>query len=140
MTTSRKSWMKASGTSRNSRVERGHLDSAPSPLLSRRLPAITAARCTHSPDPPDRGITQGQEFARRLAVTWAGGSDRTSPEELDAAIIFAPVGSLVPADLWAAAKGGTVVCGGIHTSDIPFFPYEILWGECTVRSVANLTR
>jgi len=81
-----------------------------------------------------------QEFARSLGAVWAGGSDQLPPEELDAAIIFAPVGALVPAALRATAKGGVVVCGGIHMSDIPSFPYDILWGERVVRSVANLTR
>ena len=71
---------------------------------------------------------------------WAGGSDEPPPEELDAAIIFAPVGTLVPVALRAVAKGGVVVCAGIHMSDIPSFPYEILWGERVLRSVANLTR
>jgi alcohol dehydrogenase, propanol-preferring len=83
---------------------------------------------------------EGQRFARRLGAAWAGGSDEAPPEELDAAIIFAPVGALVPAALRALAKGGVVVCAGIHMSDIPSFPYEILWGERVVRSVANLTR
>ncbi len=86
------------------------------------------------------GDTGAQDFARRLGAAWAGGSDEAPPEELDAAIIFAPVGALVPAALRATARGGTVVCAGIHMSDIPSFPYEILWGERTVRSVANLTR
>jgi len=80
------------------------------------------------------------DFARSLGAVWAGGSDEAPPEALDSAIIFAPVGALVPAALRATAKGGTVVCAGIHMSDIPSFPYEILWGERTVRSVANLTR
>jgi propanol-preferring alcohol dehydrogenase len=71
---------------------------------------------------------------------WAGGSDVRPPEELDAAILFAPVGALVPLALGAVAKGGVVVCAGIHMSDIPSFPYRLLWGERTVRSVANLTR
>ena len=71
---------------------------------------------------------------------WTGGSDDMPPERLDAAIIFAPVGALVPAALKASRKGGVVVCGGIHMSDIPSFPYEILWEERVVRSVANLTR
>ena len=71
---------------------------------------------------------------------WAGGSDARPPEELDAAIIFAPVGALIPAALRASAKGGVVVSGGIHLSDIPSFPYDLLWGERVVRSVANLTR
>ncbi len=87
--------------------------------------------------PGDRAT---QEFARRLGAAWAGGSDEQPPEELDAAIIFAPVGALVPAALRAVCKGGAVVCGGIHMSDIPSFPYDILWGERLVRSVANLTR
>jgi propanol-preferring alcohol dehydrogenase len=86
------------------------------------------------------GDAAAQEFARSLGAAWAGGSDESPPEELDAAIIFAPLGALVPAALRATAKGGTVVCAGIHMSDIPTFPYEILWGERTVRSVANLTR
>ena len=83
---------------------------------------------------------EAQEFARELGAEWAGSSEEAPPEELDAAIIFAPVGTLVPAALRAVAKGGTVVCAGIHMSDIPSFPYEILWGERSVRSVANLTR
>ncbi len=86
------------------------------------------------------GDRETQEFARRLGAVWAGGSDELPPEELDAAIIFAPVGALVPAALKAVCKGGVVVCGGIHMSDIPSFPYDILWGEREVRSVANLTR
>ena len=87
--------------------------------------------------PGDRAV---QAFARDLGAEWAGGSDEQPPELLDAAIIFAPVGSLVPAALRAVRKGGTVVCAGIHMSDIPSFPYDILWGERVVRSVANLTR
>jgi propanol-preferring alcohol dehydrogenase len=86
------------------------------------------------------GDDAAQAFARRLGACWAGGSDEQPPRALDAAIIFAPVGALVPAALRAVAPGGTVVCAGIHMSDIPAFPYEILWGERTVRSVANLTR
>ena len=86
------------------------------------------------------GDTQGQEFARSLGAVWAGGSDELPPEKLDAAIIFAPVGKLVPAALKAVAKGGVVVCAGIHMSDIPSFPYQILWEERVLRSVANLTR
>ena len=86
------------------------------------------------------GDEAGQEFARRLGAVWAGGSDESAPVELDAAILFAPVGGLVPAALGAVRKGGTVVCAGIHMSDIPAFPYELLWGERVVRSVANLTR
>ena len=84
------------------------------------------------------GDEQAQSFARSLGAEWAGAG--SPPEELDAAIIFAPAGELVPAALRALAKGGTVVCAGIHMSDIPAFPYEILWGERSVRSVANLTR
>src|ERR671914_1619891 len=83
---------------------------------------------------------EAQEFARELGAEWAGSSKEAPPEELDAAIIFAPVGALVPAALKAVARGGTVVCAGIHMSDIPSFPYRILWGERSVRSVANLTR
>jgi propanol-preferring alcohol dehydrogenase len=86
------------------------------------------------------GDTRAQGFARRLGAAWAGGSDEAPPAELDAAIIFAPVGALVPAALRAVRKGGIVVCGGIHMSDIPTFPYAILWGERQIRSVANLTR
>jgi alcohol dehydrogenase, propanol-preferring len=87
-----------------------------------------------------RGDDAGQELARSLGAEWSGPSDEAPPEELDAAIIFAPVGSLVPAALRALAKGGVVVCAGIHMSDIPSLPYELLWGERVVRSVANLTR
>jgi propanol-preferring alcohol dehydrogenase len=86
------------------------------------------------------GDQAGQEFARSLGCIWAGGSSDAPPEELDAAIIFAAVGPLVPIALRHIRKGGTVVCAGIHMSDIPAFPYEILWGERSVRSVANLTR
>lgn len=86
------------------------------------------------------GDADAQQFAREMGADWVGGSMEQPPEELDAAIIFAPVGELVPAALKALAKGGTVVCGGIHMSDIPSFPYELLWGERVVRSVANLTR
>ena len=86
------------------------------------------------------GDLQAQDFARSLGAAWAGGSDEKTPEELDAAIIFAPVGALVPLALKAVRKGGTVVCGGIHMSVIPGFPYADLWGERVIRSVANLTR
>ena len=86
------------------------------------------------------GDERAQAFARSLGAVWAGGSSERPPDELDAALIFAPAGALVPAALRAVAKGGTVVCGGIHMSDIPSFPYELLWGERTLRSVANLTR
>lgn len=86
------------------------------------------------------GDTEGQAFARSLGAVWAGASVRPPPRPLDAAIIFAPVGSLVPAALRAVGPGGTVVCAGIHMSDIPSFPYEILWKERVLRSVANLTR
>jgi propanol-preferring alcohol dehydrogenase len=86
------------------------------------------------------GDEAGAAFARALGGEWAGPSDEKPPEELDAAIIFAPVGELVPHALRALAKGGVVVCGGIHMSDIPAFPYELLWGERVLRSVANLTR
>ncbi|MFN8592199.1 MAG: zinc-dependent alcohol dehydrogenase family protein [Thermomicrobiales bacterium] len=82
----------------------------------------------------------GQEQARMLGAVWAGGSNERPPVPLEAAIIFAPAGPLVPAALAAVAKGGVVVCAGIHMSDIPSFPYELLWGERVVRSVANLTR
>jgi alcohol dehydrogenase, propanol-preferring len=86
------------------------------------------------------GDVEAQRFAREMGAVWSGNSSNPPPEELDAAIIFAPVGELVPSALRAVVKGGVVVCGGIHMSDIPSFPYEILWGERTVRSVANLTR
>ncbi len=86
------------------------------------------------------GDTTAQQFARDMGAVWAGDSSAASPVELDAAIIFAPVGPLVPAALRAVRKGGIVVCGGIHMSDIPAFPYGILWGERVLRSVANLTR
>ena len=86
------------------------------------------------------GDTDGQEFARSLGAEWAGGSSETPPEELDAAIIFAPVGELVPVALRAVRKAGVVVCAGIHMSDIPSFSYDLVWGERVVRSVANLTR
>jgi len=86
------------------------------------------------------GDETAQRFALELGAEWAGGAVERPPEELDAAIIFAPAGELVPAALCAVAKGGTVVCAGIHMSDIPSFPYELLWGERVVRSVANLTR
>jgi alcohol dehydrogenase, propanol-preferring len=86
------------------------------------------------------GDDRGQEFARALGAVWAGGSDDSPPEPLDAALIFAPAGHLVPAALQSLAPGGTVVCAGIHMSDIPSFPYELLWHERTLRSVANLTR
>ena len=86
------------------------------------------------------GDETGQAFARSLGAVWAGGSDESPSEPLDAAIIFAPVGDLVPAALEAVRPGGTVVCAGIHMSDIPSFPYRILWEERTLRSVANLTR
>lgn len=86
------------------------------------------------------GDVAAQAFATSLGAIWAGGSDENPPDPLDAAIIFAPVGALVPAALRAVKKGGRVVCGGIHMSDIPSFPYQILWGERRVVSVANLTR
>jgi propanol-preferring alcohol dehydrogenase len=86
------------------------------------------------------GDVTGQEFAKKLGATWAGGSDALPPEPLDAAIIFAPVGALAPLALKALDRGGIVVCGGIHMSDIPSFPYELLWSERRICSVANLTR
>jgi alcohol dehydrogenase, propanol-preferring len=98
---------------------------------------ITAARVFAFTRPGD---DDAQALARELGAEWAGGSDELPPEELDAAILFAPVGALVPTALRAVAKGGVVVCAGIHMSDIPSFPYELLWGERRVVSVANLTR
>jgi propanol-preferring alcohol dehydrogenase len=86
------------------------------------------------------GDKNGQQSARSLGAVWAGGSDETPPEKLDAAIIFAPVGALIPTSLRALGKGGVVVCGGIHMSDIPSFPYVDLWNERAISSVANLTR
>ncbi|HET7584430.1 MAG TPA: zinc-dependent alcohol dehydrogenase family protein [Gemmatimonadaceae bacterium] len=86
------------------------------------------------------GDVDAQRFARQLGATWAGGSDATPPEPLDAAILYAPVGALVPAALAAVAPGGTVVCAGIRMSEIPSFPYALLWEERVLRSVANLTR
>jgi len=86
------------------------------------------------------GDEAGKQFARRLGAVWSGGSDEPPPEPLDAAIIFAPVGELVPAALAAVRPGGRVVCAGIHMSDIPSFPYRLLWGERSIASVANLTR
>jgi propanol-preferring alcohol dehydrogenase len=86
------------------------------------------------------GDHQTQAFARELGVAWAGASTEPPPEPLDAAILFAAAGELVPAALRAVVPGGTVVCGEIHMSDVPSFPYELLWGERTIRSVANLTR
>jgi propanol-preferring alcohol dehydrogenase len=87
-----------------------------------------------------RGDSEGQQFALSLGAAWAGDSETLPPDNLDAAIIFAPVGPLVPLALKAVAKGGTVVCGGIHMSDIPSFPYALLWEERSICSVANLTR
>jgi alcohol dehydrogenase, propanol-preferring len=87
-----------------------------------------------------RGDGDGQAFARALGVPWAGGSDQSPPALLDAALIFAPAGPLVPMALAATARGGTVICAGIHMTDIPAFPYRLLWGERSIRSVANLTR
>jgi propanol-preferring alcohol dehydrogenase len=107
----------------------GHLVAQLARYLGREIYAFTRP-----------GDERGQEFARSLGVAWAGGSDQRPPVELDAAIIFAPVGALVPAALAALAPGGVVVCGGIHMSDIPSFPYRLLWEERSVRSVANLTR
>jgi len=86
------------------------------------------------------GDRDAQDLALALGAAWAGGSDQAPPEPLDAAIVFAPVGGLVPVALRAVARGGTVVCAGIHMSDIPAFPYQVLWGERVLRSVANLTR
>lgn len=100
--------------------------------------AVHQGREVHAFTRPDDDRTQA--FARRLGATWAGGSDEAPAAELDAAIIFAPAGPLVPAALKALARGGTVITAGIHMSDIPSFPYEDLWHERTIRSVANLTR
>lgn len=86
------------------------------------------------------GDVTAQSFASQLGVHWAGGSDSAPPVSLDAAVIFAPVGNLIPTALRTLRKGGTLVCGGIHMSDVPSFPYSLLWGERVIRSVANLTR
>ncbi len=86
------------------------------------------------------GDDEGQDFARHLGATWAGAADTAPPQAMDAAILFAPVGALVPQALQHTVKGGTVVCAGIHMSDLPSFPYAILWGERCLRSIANLTR
>lgn len=100
--------------------------------------AVAQGRRVYAFTRPGNAMTQ--QFAREFGAHWAGGSDEPPPERLDAALIFAPVGALVPAALAAVAKGGTVVCAGIHMSDIPAFPYVRLWGERVLRSVANLTR
>ena len=100
--------------------------------------AVWQGRRVHAFTRP--GDAAGQDFARSLGCAWAGGSDEPPPEPLDAALIFAPVGALVPAALRHVRKGGRVVCAGIHMSDIPAFPYADLWGERTILSVANLTR
>ena len=100
--------------------------------------AVAQGRHVYAFTRPGDGKTQ--QFARELGVHWAGGSDEMPPERLDGALIFAPVGALAPIALAAVAKGGTVVCAGIHMSDIPAFPYHLLWGERVLRSVANLTR
>jgi propanol-preferring alcohol dehydrogenase len=100
--------------------------------------AVAQGRRVHAFTRP--GDTKAQAFARALGAAWAGGSDERPGEPLDAAIVFAPVGALVPAALAAVKKGGRVVCGGIHMSDIPTFPYRLLWEERQLVSVANLTR
>lgn len=100
--------------------------------------AVWQGRRVHAVTRP--GDAAAQDFARSLGAVWAGGADELPPEPLDAAILFAPVGALVPAALQAVKKGGRVVCGGIHMSDIPSFPYRLLWEECQIVSVANLTR
>lgn len=100
--------------------------------------ALHQGRSVHAFTRP--GDTAAQDFARQLGACWAGGSDEPAPAPLDAALLFAPAGELVPKALRDVAKGGCVVCGGIHMSDIPSFPYADLWGERQIRSVANLTR
>ena len=100
--------------------------------------AVAEGRRVHALTRP--GDDEAQAFARSLGAVWAGDTAQRPPEELDAAILFAPVGELVPLALGHVAKGGTVVCAGIHMSDVPSFPYALLWGERVVRSVANLTR
>lgn len=111
--------------------------SAPPPIILAQLALWQGSRVhafTRS------GDVAGQAFARALGCHWAGGSDEPPPEPLDAAIIFAPIGALVPEALKRVRKGGRVVCGGIHMTDIPAFPYADLWGERSIVSVANLTR
>lgn len=100
--------------------------------------AARRGQATYAFTRPDDDV--GQAFARSLGAAWAGGSDQKPPDELDAALIFAPVGALIPTALAATRKGGTVICAGIHMSDIPSFSYDLLWGERSIRSVANLTR
>jgi len=100
--------------------------------------AVHEGREVHAFTSPGNGAAQS--VARRLGAAWAGPSDTAGPAPLDAAIIFAPVGALIPTALRAVDRGGTVICAGIHMSDVPAFPYEILWHERVVRSVANLTR
>jgi alcohol dehydrogenase, propanol-preferring len=100
--------------------------------------AVWEGREVHAVTRPGDG--EAQEVARSLGAAWAGGSDEPPPAELDAALVFAPAGELVPLALRGLAKGASVVCGGIHMSDIPPVPYELLWGERVLRSVANLTR
>ena len=97
-------------------------------------------RCPVTPAFTRAGDEAAQALALRLGAVWAGASDEMPPAPLDAAILFAPVGALVPLALRAVRKGGRVVCGGIHMSDIPAFPYRLIWGERVLRSVANLTR
>ncbi len=111
--------------------------SAPPRTSSARWRATRAAGCS-----PSHGLrtTEARSLALSLGAEWAGDSAGPAPEELDAAIVFAPAGELVPAALRVSAKGAVVVCAGIHMSDIPSFAYELLWGERAVRSVANLTR
>ena len=104
---------------------------------SARSPCTRGGACSPSRAPGDEA---SQAFALELGCEWAGDAMGPAPEELDAAIIFAPVGELVPAALRAVGRGGVVVCAGIHMSDIPSFAYELLWGERVLRSVANLTR
>ena len=111
--------------------------SGPRPTSCARSRGTRGGACSPSRRADD---SAAQEFARELGAEWAGDALGPPPEELDAAIVFAPVGELVPAALRAVAKGGTVVCAGIHMSDLPSMPYELLWGERTLRSVANLTR
>ncbi len=123
--------------SRARRCASASTGSGPRPTYSRRSRVGKAARCSPS---LAAGTARTQEFARSLGAVWAGASEDAPPEPLDAAIIFAPVGDLVPLALKAVRKGGRVVCAGIHMSDIPALPYRLLWEERELLSVANLTR
>ena len=130
-------WIPCAENGRRCKTGLVFTDLAQQPTLLRRLPNTKIAKYMHSHDPPTK---KAQAFALDLGAVWAGDSDESAPKELDAAIIFASVGALVPLALKAVRKGGIVICGGIHMTPIPTFSYDILWAERVVRSVANLTR